>query len=655
MLVRCPWGGRLRLAALALVAVALAPAAARGATVDDVAEARGHYERAQKMLERRDVEGRRQAIADLEQATLLDPGNADYQLTLARTYYAAGFLKSARKRFEKVTAIVPTDADSRYGLGQVWRRDWLKYLDPPSLARAIEHLSACGRLRPDHTDGWLLLVPLLVENGDLPGAATAARRALEADRQRPEALLAVAYVAYRQGLLEHADSAFVAAIPRLHRTVRAKFDDLAPVATEADTARYNQLAPAAQSEFARRFWQDLDPDLATPVNEALLEYRARVAHAYFLYYNPKRREWDQRGEVYARYGAPAKQIYNPVGLNLNYTRSAHGQFSFGSSFPANLLVWDYPALGMRVEMLDRTLNEIYSLPVAMDHDPDPLPDPDTLAARGDQLLTRSGRGVFPKLPPGVVPIEVEGAIARFEGDRAPQLLAGIEVAGTPGDSLWGEWVVMDTSRKEVWRGKRTLSASACDPTDRRVADFLAELPAGDYLLGFTVRGRGNRRGVLRGDVTVEPKVQALTLSDIVVSCGAPYVGASGGAVAVRPEPNPGARVGAREPLTAYFEIYHLSPDPDGLARFEYVYTVKSATRDKRTWLQRLIAPRREPPEMAATREEQQLGAMRRQFLSVPVQSLPAGEYTLEIKVRDLVTGREVVRTAEFEKGGATAG
>ena len=47
-----------------------------------------------------------------------------------------------------------------------------------------------------------------------------------------------------------------------------------------------------------------DPDLASPENEAQLEYWSRVTQAYFLYFDSKRREWDERGEVYVRYGPP---------------------------------------------------------------------------------------------------------------------------------------------------------------------------------------------------------------------------------------------------------------------------------------------------------------------------------------------------------------
>ena len=63
------------------------------------------------------VERRRQALRVLEQATLLEPGNATYEVALARTCYACGFLRDARRHFERAAAAQPADADGHLGLG----------------------------------------------------------------------------------------------------------------------------------------------------------------------------------------------------------------------------------------------------------------------------------------------------------------------------------------------------------------------------------------------------------------------------------------------------------------------------------------------------------------------------------------------------------
>jgi GWxTD domain-containing protein len=631
---------------LTLLAPAIAgPREARASRLGRAAEAESLYQRAEGMLQRNTVETRRLAIGYLEQATLLEPATPLYQLTLARAYYRAGFLKSARQRFERVARMNPQDAPSRYGLGQVWRRDWLKYLDDRSLHLAVQHLSAAARLEPAAADAWLLLTPLLVEQDDLGAAAAAAARAFEADADRPECALAVAYTAYRRGEVEHADQAFRGAIPRLPEIARRRFEDIAPVASEQDTARLRRLLPAEQRAFVQRFWREHDPDPTTPENEALLEYWSRVTHAFFLFFDLRRREWDERGEVYVRYGRPGRAEYNPVGAPLSM------RFGTGPDFPANLLVWDYPELGMKVTMQDRLLSEYYVLPITRTHDPDPQPDPDSLARRTDALASAGGRGVFPVLPPGVRPMPVEGVVARFEGPEGPRVLAMIEAVGSPGDSLIAEWTVIDSAGAEKARARRPLSPSACEPTVRRTAEFATALPPGAYRVGLSVRDARGRRGVHRETVALAAPPRGLALSDVVISCGPPDLSAG---PAVRIAANPSARVATGDPLTAYFEIYRLLPGRDRQSRFEYVYTVRSTARDERIWLKRAFAPRAAPEPLQATREEAFMGDLRRQFVTVPVQSLPPGPYRLEIQVRDLVSGEMVRGTADFVREQPTA-
>ncbi len=602
-------------------------------------EVQALYARAQARLAEHRVETRRMAIVDLERATMLDPEDAECQLLLARTYYQAGFLKQASRRFERLALLAPDDPEARFGLAQVWRRDYLKYLDRTSLARAVENLTSATRLEPRHTDAWLMLSSLQVEQHDSLGAYRAALGACNAEPGRAEALLALASTRWRLGDVDGADSAFTAALPRLRRSVRERFEDFAPLASERDTAIFNHLGEAAQAEFARRFWAEQDPDPTTPVNEAQLEYRARVAQAYFLFYDAKHREWDERGEVYVRYGPPEAAVYNPLGATLYSSVSQSSQMMY----PANVLRWEYPRLGMTVTLQDRILSEYYQLPITFDHDPDPRPDPEALA-RLDAVQTHEGRGVFSALPPGVKSVPVQATVAAFEGASGPRLFSALETAGTPGDTLWAEAVVVDSAQREVARSGRSLSPSACTPDRFRVADFASELPPGRYLLALSVKG-GGRRGITRIPVLLQKADSSVSLSDIVITCGAPMIAGS----AVRIDADPQAQVGDGDALTAYFEISHLEAGADGESRFEYVYTVKSAQRDPRIWIQRALQPRPQAPVISMSREESQTGPVRRQFLSVPVQALPAGRYKLQVTVRDLVSGQETTRDTQFTR------
>jgi GWxTD domain-containing protein len=634
----------------ALATAAVLACVHRAAWGDPAGEAEALYQRALAQNSG-SVEGRRQAMQCLERATLLAPDRADLQLTLGRLYYRMGFLKQARLRFQRVEVLQPRNADARIGLGQVWRRDYLKYLDRGSLARAIEHFAAAARLEPQRCDAWLELVPLHVEQPNLAAALAAAERARATDSTRADALLALAHAAFRNGQVERADSAFRAALPSLPRLVRERFDDIAPVASEQDTMLLRRLPPSGRPEFVRRFWAEHDPDLATRENEAQLEYWSRVTQAYFLFYNSRRHEWDQRGEVYVRYGPPDKAVYNPVGTRLSFGFGNLRTGASGPQFPMNVLEWTYPQLGMTVVMQDRLLSEYYLRPISLVRDTDPAPDPDSLASHGDALATRGGRGVFPMLPPGARRLPVDGVLARFEGERGPRLLGLVETSGAPGDSLWGALVALDSAAVEVARVGHTLGPSPCDPAALRVGDFATELPPGTYVAGLTVRHPDGRRGIVRATVALAAPATRLALSDVVVSCGSPHVepGAGGAEPAVRLAANPAGRVNGADPLTVYFEMYHLTPGPDGLVRIEFEYTVRSAERDRRIWIQRMLAPRRALPDISAMRREEQAATLRRQFVSVPVQSLPPGRYVLEIQVRDLVAGTAASRAAEFRK------
>jgi GWxTD domain-containing protein len=650
-LVKLHPGACAALLATLLTALGALPGAAHANAV----AAEDLYRRALLDLQKDRIESRRDAVRRLEQATLMAPDSVRYHLALARAYMKMGYLGLARHRYERAAQLDPGLPEAQLGQGQAWRRDYVKYLDRTSLVRALDNFTSAVELSPTMAEAWLGMLPLLVEEHRLTDAMRAAEALRSAEPNRPDALLAVAHVSYRLGQVERADSLFRLALPRLPKVVRDRYLDIAPLSSERDTAIVNHLRPGDKEAFLARFWKENDPDLASSVNEAQLEYWSRVTQAYFLYFNPRRQQWDQRGEVYVRYGPPETAIYNPVGTSLVFRMGNHGMF------PMNVLVWSYPGLGMTVPMQDRLLSEYYLPPVSLEHSTDPEPDPDSLARRSSSLATGGGRGVFPMLPPGARPIELQSALARFEGAERPRLLGWLESPGAPQDSLWGEWVVIDSTGAEVARVGHELAPSACDPAERRVGEFDAMLPPGSYLVGLSVRSTsgsdsgGPRRGSFRQRIQVASPGSKLELSDMVVSCGAPDVSALGTVPAVRLAGNPEARVTGRDPLTVYFEIYHLSAGGDGLSRLEFEYTVRSAEKDRRLWIQRLIAPRPSIPDVSAMRREEQTGPLRRQFVTVPVQSLPSGRFRLEIRVRDLNAGTEAARSAEFVHLAAAGG
>jgi GWxTD domain-containing protein len=607
---------------------------------------------------------RRIALQDLEQAVLLAPDDPRHRLAYGRLCLEAGFEKQARQSFERAAELAPGDGAARLGMGQIWKRDWLEYLEPASLAQAVAQLSAAVERDPGLCDAWVVLAPLLYEHGESSRARAAAERACGLCPDRAEARLAAAYLAYRAGQVTRAESLFTLALPGLPPTLQARFADLAPLLSIEDGEALDEMGPRQREEFVRRFWSEADPDAATPENEARLEFWSRVAHASLLFLDPSQERWDARAELYVRYGSPGRTIYELAGAPEeqrpnkfdNLFRDRFGNLRrIGEPmwYPLHSQLLIYPDLGMTVLLQDLALSYRYQVIPGRYRSNDPVPDPSALA-RNDLLATAGGRAVFPALPPGVRPLQVAGCVARFEGAQGTKLLAQIEAPGTPVDELWAQCVLVDSSEHVVSRLERTLSPSGCDPTALRTGDFTFDVPPGVYRVAFSVRDGHGGRGVTRSTQQVAPVPAGLAMSDVVVTCGPVDIG-SRAAPEIRLGPNLKARVAGEGPLIAYFEIYRMTPGADGQARFAYEYAVESEERDARTWFQRVLPFVGRDWHYVVHSEESNVGPLRRQFISVPVQSLKPGHYRLDVKVRDLATGQSTTASARFERVGAAKG
>lgn len=81
------------------------------------------------------------------------------------------------------------------------------------------------------------------------------------------------------------------------------YRDLAQVALPDDLEIYRDANTEKRAELTDRFWRRLDPSPLTKANERLIEHYRRVAYAR-RYYGEGEFPWDDRGEVYVRFGKP---------------------------------------------------------------------------------------------------------------------------------------------------------------------------------------------------------------------------------------------------------------------------------------------------------------------------------------------------------------
>ena len=588
----------------------------------DSARADSLYHRALTRWAQARLESRRTALADLEEAALLAPKRGDVWLALGNRSIEAGRFGRGRSCLARAAKLAPNDCDAWLLLGAAWKHDWLSSLDRSSLDEAMKCFGKASAAAPERAEGWSARAALALLRGRAEEACASALRAhrVAPGEAEPVRLLGSAF--FRLGQLALSDSAFRVA------------EDLAG-------------EPPTDGEPSRE-WHVADPDFTTAENEAQLDYLTRLTLARFLFRDHGRVHWDERAELFVRYGPPAAIEYNSAGAQLGsneleYRYPRHSFVRYAPDpipFAFNAQVWRYPDLGIEVTLWDRSLSQSYELPYSNEAGMDPRPDPALVAARPDLAPFDGGRSVFRAMPPGDRAMAIEGDILRFPYEGRVHVLGHLFADGAPADSLWGAWAVVSADGRLVRREAHALSPSACDPTTRQVADFAADLPPGDYRLDLSARASQGRHGIAHLNVHVDGPPDHLVMSDLALLCGEPgaYVGPEG----VRLEPDVDHVVNGAT-LTAYYELDRLALGAGGTARFAYTYSIHAMRHDRQ---------QRRPAVIEATREEENAGPHRRQFVSVPIRSVTPGDYELRIEVRDLNSGATTTGSLRFSRGKA---
>lgn len=570
----------------------------------------------------------RMALRHFEEASRLDPRRADLWLDFGRCCIEAGELQRGRNCFSRAASLLQDDAAAWSLLGSAWKKDWLLSLERSSLDQAGQCFERAAAAAPRDPELWASAAAIALLRGRTRDALHDAQAGRHADPADPAPLLLLGAALDRMGMLAWADSAFRAGRERVNPQVAGWFDRL-PGGGDVDA----DVDP----------WQGTDPDLTTPENEAQLEYWTRLALALFLFSDGDRILWDRRADLFLRYGPPASIEFDPAwaqmgAAELEYAPTRRLPVAYAPPplpFPYNMQVWNYPQLGMTVKLWDRSLSQHYEFPYSDEREVDPRPDPDVLAGRTDVITLERGRSVFRTTAPGSTPLAVEAVVHRFPLLAGSRLLVHVFAPGPGSDSLWGALAV-SRDGQIIQRDRRHLGASACDPDREQVAEFAVEVPPGTYRLDVSVRGPGSGRGLLHLQSEIPQAGDTLAISDLVLTCGENVRDGEG----VQLYPDRDRSVASRGAITFYYEIEHLSVGADGTSRFVYECTVRR--RDARH-------DRASAPIYHATREEQNVGTHRRQFVRVPLTGIDKGSYEVRIEVRDLIAERAVSAAAMFAR------
>ena len=214
--------------------------------------------------------------------------------------------------FQTYLSVRPEDADGHYGLA-------LTYVDQHRYDLVLELAKTMQGAHPDDGRFLALLGQALAARGD-------ADRALEA---------------------------FEGYLRMIPESERAAYLDLSLVALPDELEAYQNTAPDERGAFLKAFWNRHDPTMVSGGNARRAEHYRRVWYAR-TYFAKKAEPWDQRGEIYIRYGEPDYRArsgrVNPLpslaveavkeqnAFNI-YDRGEYSEESEGGTSPENL-TWD---------------------------------------------------------------------------------------------------------------------------------------------------------------------------------------------------------------------------------------------------------------------------------------------------------------------------
>ncbi len=637
----------------------------------------GDYGRA--LIARDGLEDRIRASKVLKRAVALAPDDVDLRLALADLYYRQSYFTLSRRQLQAALRSNHDSGPAYVRLGRLAMRDWRKFQRRGSLESARRFWQDAARRGPGEPEPWLGLGVLALLDNDARGALAAGRQVLASGRALPrqtegEALLLVGAGAYGLGLPAIADSAYEVALLRLPAPARERLTDITPAASDADTASYHAITDSGtRAKFLATFWRSRDPDLTTPFNEVRLEFLSRGTMAYFLYFDARRRTWDERGWYLVRYGMPDSVDYNPPVIP--------DDVAGGDPSAMNHLLWYYPRLGFTVHLEDRYLNEFYDVPISMTQEVDFVPDPEDLKAREqDGSAIPAGRGVFRTVMPGqarLVGAARVGLFRRVEGfdpraSVAPASAASAPGRGAPGGTapaarvegwlavigrdaprdLFGEAVVYkDSTFEEVARVSTAIPA-VCMSDTVGLLQFNFDLPPGRYVVGMaardTVRGAA---GSWRVPVTVVPSQSGkLEISDLELACGqeagrrnTPFAKTNYSVY-----PNPLARAPRDQPFGFYFEVYNLVSDEAGRGQLSIEYQIQSTRKDRRPFFLKVVNPRKNDPVVSVANVDEVPGRARFQYVSANLSEQAPGPYRIDVTVTDLTSSVVVKKSLAFD-------
>ena len=236
------------------------------------------------------------AIHYFQEALARDHGFVDARYQIARIRYLMNEYDVGRA-VDRVLELDPNYADAYVLMGDWYANFWKDY------EQAIVWYTRYMALRPGDSSlrSRLGIAYLMIE--DYEKIMVQLLGFVEQNPDAVELMPIVAQASMKQEKPDMAMEFFQDYVSKLPPDERDLYEDIRLVSSTEELAEFENTPEPERAAFLKRFWNDRDPDLSTPVNERLLEHYRRVWHA-LTEFSEKKQPWDVRGEVYIRFGEP---------------------------------------------------------------------------------------------------------------------------------------------------------------------------------------------------------------------------------------------------------------------------------------------------------------------------------------------------------------
>jgi len=223
-------------------------------------------------------------------------------------------IKSSIKFFEQAVKLAPDDFDFKYNLA----KSYLVRGDFGSLQSALNIFKELKEKNSPYNDVDLEMARIYRKIDQPDKSAEILRDIMDVGADSSAGLYEMMKLFMSQNNFEKASYYYLLALENTAEEgeLPLLFKDVKLIFTPQDNAEFQQSEH--KGRYVKRFWRLKDPTPMTPENEHLVEHMRRVAYAESIFKGrTPDKLYDERGEIYIRYGEPAFR-YQSTGSDIVY-------------------------------------------------------------------------------------------------------------------------------------------------------------------------------------------------------------------------------------------------------------------------------------------------------------------------------------------------